>query len=376
MIVWLLALCGLIVITGVSVTNALSFPRLRRVRPARAPFVSLLVPARNEEAVIAETVKRLLAQDYPAFELIVLDDQSEDGTRAIALQAARGDRRFEIIGGEPLPPGWLGKNWACHRLSGEAHGEVLVFTDADVRWEPGTLSAVVALMEQSRADLLSVWPTQQTVTWAERLVIPMMMFVVVGYLPELAVRHVQWPVFAAANGQCIVIRRDVYEDIGGHAAVRSNVIEDMGLAWNTKRARHRLVIALGEDLIGARMYRNWRQVREGFAKNILAGHANSPFLLLLSALFHWTLFFIPWLWLLLGVFLPAGAAWPWLPLALVGLGLGARMLTAAVTHQRLGDALLLPVSVVLMTIITGQAFWWQFARGGPQWKGRTVVHRN
>ncbi len=374
--VWTIALGVLILITLISVMNTLSFPRLGRLPTRRiSPRVSVLIPARNEADKISETVAHLLRQDYPNYEVIVLDDGSTDGTADRALEAAAGNTCLRVVSGEPLPEGWLGKNWACHQLSQLADGEVLVFTDADVRWEPGALMAVVALADRTRADLLAVWPTQATHTWTERLVVPMMTFVVMAYLPELAVRYIPWPVFAAANGQCLVFRRPAYDQIGGHVVVRANIIEDVGLAWETKRKHLRLVMADGHRLIGGRMYRSWREVRAGFAKNILAGHANQPAWLLLSAAFHWMLFLMPWLWLAAGWAVNMGPGWPWFPLAMIALGVGVRALTAVTTHQRAIDALLLPVSVVLLTVIAAQSLWWHFCDGGPQWKGRKVTHR-
>jgi chlorobactene glucosyltransferase len=277
--------------------------------------------------------------------------------------------------GEPLPEGWLGKNWACHQLARQAEGEILVFADADVRWATEGLSALIHLMAQTGADSFTVWPTQETGTWAERLVVPMMMFVIVGYLPELCVRYIPWPVFAAANGQCLAFRRKAYQLIGGHAAVRGNVVEDVALAWETKRQGMRLVMSTGNRLISTRMYHNWPEVKDGFAKNILAGHGSRPVLLLLSAVFHWLLFLLPWIWLALGWAINLGPGWPWFPLALVGLGVGIRALSAAATHQRVVDSILLPISTILMTIIAARSLWWHFRYGGPQWKGRTVIHR-
>jgi chlorobactene glucosyltransferase len=374
-IIWIFALCALIGIALISVLNALTFPRLRPASPAQTPHVSILVPARNEADVIGETVMGHLRQDYPHYEIIVLDDGSADGTSELALEAAAGDPRLNVIGGEPLPGGWLGKNWACHQLSRQAEGDILIFTDADVRWAPEALSALVHLMEETRASTFTVWPTQQTETWSERLVVPMMMFVIFGYLPELCVRYVPWPVFAAANGQCLVFRRTAYSQIGGHAAVRGNIIEDVGLAWETKRNHLRLVMSTGNRLVCTRMYHNWPEVRDGFAKNILAGHGSQPVLLLLSAVFHWLLFLLPSAWLALGWAFPLSSSWPWFPLALIGLGVGIRALSAAATHQRIPDAVFLPISTMLMTVIAARSLWWHYRYGGPQWKGRTVVHR-
>jgi chlorobactene glucosyltransferase len=360
----------LILIALITILNALTFPRLFPLPPPFdfRPSVSVLVPARNESAVIAGTVEAWLAQEYTDFELLILDDNSSDSTAEIAQASARGDPRLRVLAGAPLPEGWKGKSWACHQLAEAARGDLLLFTDADVTWQPGALSALVGEVGRSRADLLSVWPKQITHTWAERLVVPLMGFVFLGYLPILAVHYVPWPVFSAAIGQCLVIRRPAYQAIGGHASVREALVEDMALAWNIKHKRLRLRLADGTRLGSVRMYRNWPEVRDGFAKNILAGHANRISLLFLSALIHWSLFLFPCLWLAIGWALPV-PGWPVAPVVLSVQGMLIRALTAAVTHQRIGDAVTLPISIISMTLITARAVQWHFS-GGPRWKGR------
>jgi chlorobactene glucosyltransferase len=352
-------------IIGVTVlSNVVLFPRLgQQPGPGTSgsPLVSVLIPARDEAAVIGDTVAAWLGQTYGAFELILLDDQSSDGTAAVARRAAAGDTRLRIIDGQPLPPGWLGKNWACHQLSQAAAGDLLLFSDADVHWQPGGLGALIDGAARLEADMGTVWPTQQTVTWSERLVVPLMALAILGYLPIIAVHYLPWPAFAAANGQCLLFRRAAYERVGGHAAVAGEVVEDVVLARRIKAAGLRLRMIDGNRLVGCRMYRDWPGVRDGFAKNILSGHAGSVPFLALSTLFHWTVFVLPWL------------LWPlnsWFAL-LAGGGVLIRALTAAFTRQRMLDALFLPVSVVLMTFIAGRAVWWHY-RGGPRWKGRVA----
>lgn len=336
------------------------------------PGVSVLIPARNEAALIGNVVQALLAQEYPAFEVIVLDDHSDDSTADHARQAGSRDPRLCVQRGAPLPAGWLGKNWACHQLAQVARYELLLFTDADVDWQPGALRAAVIHLWANEADLLTVWPTQTTVTWGERLVVPLMALAVLAYLPVWLAHHSPYPLAAAANGQVMLFRRAAYQLCGGHAGVRGEVLEDVRLAQRVKAAGLRLRMADGAGLIRARMYRCWQEVRNGYAKNILAGHWNSPALLLFSTLFHLFVFVGPWLWLVAGALGYTGVGWPLWPLALVGLGTGVRALTAGITRQRLGDALWLPVSVLLMCWIAGQALWWRLCFGGPVWKGRRL----
>jgi chlorobactene glucosyltransferase len=361
---------------GVALVNALTFPHLHEANVEKSknswPLISILIPARNEAAVIGATVRRLLAQTYPNFEVIILDDQSTDGTADQACRAAQNDGRLQVVSGEALPPGWLGKNWACHQLARRASGEWLVFADAEVQWSPEALAGLLAEIERSRADVITVWPTQQTESWSERLVVPLMALAVVGYLPLPLVHYTAWPSLAAANGQCLAFRRRAYERVGGHGSVRGEVLEDVLLARRAKAAGLRLRMADGGGLIGCRMYRNWHEVREGFAKNVLAGYGQSILSLLLATAFHWLVFVAPWGWLAGGALGARVPRWPWWPLSLVGLGVGVRGLTAAVTRQRWRDALLMPVSVLLMTIIAAQSIYWQLLYGGPRWKGRLV----
>lgn len=382
-----LAVSGaLLVILGIAVSNARMFPRLHKpakneplhaggaAPPNHPPAVSVLIPARNEAQGIGATVARLLAQSYPALCVTVLDDNSDDATPQAARSAAGQASNFRLLCGRPLPAGWLGKNWACQQLAQHAfatEADILIFSDADVQWEPDAIAAVVAEFERSKADLLTVWPTQTTVTWGERLTVPLMALAVLGYLPLRLAHDFYHPLAAAANGQCMVFDRRAYERIGGHAAVRGAVVEDVQLAQRIKAAGLHLRMADGNRLVGCRMYDGWRAAIDGYAKNILAGHGNHVALLLLSTLFHWMLFIWPWLWLLFGRDWPL-PAWPAWPLLLIAAGVGVRGVTAWATHQRIGDALLMPISVLLMTWIALRAIWWRWRFGGVLWKGRVL----
>ncbi len=358
---------ALIVIALTTLLNVFTFPRLRATSPdalAQTPLVSVMIPARNEAKIIANSIQAMLSQDYPNFEVILLDDNSEDGTSEIAKNAGKDNPRLTIMHGQPLPDDWMGKSWACHQMAQMAKGEICLFTDADTHWQPHALTALIAEMTRTRADLYTVWSTQETVTWAERLCVPLMALVVVGYLPVIGTHFVPLGVFGAANGQCMAWRKSAYEKIGGHQAVHDNVLEDVTMARMVKGDGLRLRMADSTGLITCRMYTDWRSVRDGFAKNILAGYGSSA-ALIAAAIFHWLIFLFPLLWLMVN-FSP-------LPLCLVILGITIRASTATFTHQRVQDAIFMPISVLLMTRITTQALYWQVRFGGPEWKGRRIT---
>jgi chlorobactene glucosyltransferase len=238
-------------------------------------------------------------------------------------------------------------------------------------------------MVKSRADLQTVWPTQVTETWAERLTVPNIAFVVIAYVPILLTHFTRWPAFAAANGQVMAFRRAAYERVRGHAGVRSEVVEDVKLARRIKAAGLRLRMADGNRLVSCRMYTGWPSVRNGLAKSVVGGYG-SVFIVILSILFHVTVFLAPPVWLLMGWLDPdpitirwgafglALPGWPLWPTVLTALGMVIRGTTAWFTHQRVRDALLMPASVVVMTAISILACWWHVRYGGPVWKGRRV----
>ncbi|MFM7582693.1 MAG: glycosyltransferase [Caldilinea sp.] len=364
---------GLAVLLAIAATNYRAFPLLHPAPAASPqPNVSVLIPARNEAAVLAETLQRLATQDYANLEILVLDDRSEDSTPQIARQLATQFPHIRVLQGTPLPPGWTGKNWACTQLAAAATAEILLFTDADVRWQPGAVHSVAATLQTLDADLLTVWPTQLTHSWGERLTVPLMAMAVLGYLPVRLAHDFFHPLAAAANGQCMAFRRPAYTAIGGHAAVQAAIVEDIQLAEHIKAAGFKLRMADGAGLVACRMYAGSQAAFDGYTKNILAGHHNRLSLLALSTLFHGSLFLFPWIWLLAGAHWPL-PGWPGWPLALALAGVTLRGVTAAATRQRVADAVTLPLSVLLFTAIAARALWWKARYGGVLWKGR-VLH--
>jgi len=367
-----------VALLGLLAINLAVLPRLRRFAPpalASAPFVSILVPARDEAANIAACVRGLLAQEYPAFELIVLDDGSSDGTGAILADLAATDPRLRVLTGDPLPPGWLGKPNACRQLAAAATGDLLLFTDADVRHTPLLLGHAVAAQQALGVGLLSIFPRQITATWGERLIVPLMQhFAVYGLLPLPAMQRLRAPAFAAANGQFLLFSHAAYVACGGHATVRSLVLEDVALARAVKRAGYPIALADGGAEITCRMYHGWGEVWAGFAKNLFAFFNRSLLFLALAILVALLLWVLPVAGMI-GAALGSGGCTSlvgWLCLAQYGTAVAARLLLTARFGGRPLDAFLHPFAVLLLLVIALNSA--RIARcGGVAWKGRPVA---
>lgn len=231
--------------------------------PAAAPEVSIVVPARNEEVCLGDCLQSLVAQRGISYEIVVVDDHSTDRTRAIA-ESFGGVR---VISPGPLPPGWTGKNNAVVAGAKEARGKWLLFTDADTVHVPGSLARAVAEARAQHADLLSYSPEQVVQTFWERAVMPVVFAELAAQYPPEKVRD-QGSGVVAANGQYILVRREAYEAVGGHAAVGKEILEDVALARLFRASGRRIYFRYGGDAVRARMYRSWSELREGWTKNL------------------------------------------------------------------------------------------------------------
>lgn len=248
-------------------------PRVRVYGPPRAeeaPLVSIIVPARNEAENISPCVASLLNSVYPRREIIVVDDDSVDGTSDILRileEHSKGGLR--IVSGEPLPAGWLGKPWACWQGYQRASGELLLFTDADTRHDDALLGHAVGALRNRDVDMVSVLPRQLLVSFWERLIMPHVFALIMLRYPDLGrVNRTRDPRRVIANGQFLLIRRAAYEAIGGHESLRTEVVEDQAIAQRVIDSGHRLFVAHAEELMETRMYRSLSGIIEGWSKNL------------------------------------------------------------------------------------------------------------
>jgi len=230
-----------------------------------AGLVSVIVPAKDEEANVRAALETILAQDYPDLEVIVVDDRSADRTAEIVREVAAADERVRLVRVERLPDGWFGKVHAMHAGAREARGEWLLFVDADCRQAPHSVRAGVGFLVQQGGDMLSLWPVLEMHGFWENAVQPVAGSVLVAWFRPGWVNDPHRRT-AFANGQYILIRRDVYDAAGGHEAVRDEIVEDIALARVVKGAGYRLLNAIGEDLFTTRMYDSLGAMQKGWAR--------------------------------------------------------------------------------------------------------------
>ncbi|PWH11781.1 MAG: hypothetical protein DDG60_16525 [Anaerolineae bacterium] len=347
--------------------------------PTTGPLVSVIVPARNEEKNIRRCVEALLAQDYPNLEILVLDDRSTDLTPLILTEIAERDPRLIVLKGHELPPGWAGKPHALHQASQQAHGEWLLFIDADTFLHPNAVSAALVAAQNNRADLYTVMTEQITGSFWERVVMPLVMTALsVGFSP----RKVNNPSTrdAIANGQFILIRRVVYDAIGGHERIKNQIVEDKAISEQVKWHGYRLVVADGRGVAQTRMYTDFASMWEGWTKNIYLGLSDRPAMLVLGAfgafLALMAALVLP-LWPILGWFwYLSGGAWMAQVVILQSLVvwavlLGARMQVNARMNIPLWYAFSTPLGAGVFAAMMFVSAWKVLSGQGVTWKGRT-----
>ena len=360
------ALAGLAVLGAVHA--AVNTALLRRP-PANLPTVTrpvtVVVPVRDEEEQIAGCLAALLAQrGVDRLEVVVVDDGSTDRTAAVVGSGT--DARVRLVPAPPLPPGWLGKPHACQvgaSAARPAPDGLLVFLDADVRLAPDAIAAAAAVLHGSDLDLVSPWPAPQAEGVAERLVQPLSPWLWATTLPLRLAERSPRPSLAAANGQFLVLTRVAYDHVGGHAAVRGEVLEDIALLRALKRVGGRGGPVDGSALATCRMYDGWGAIRAGYGKSLWAAVGGSPTASMLTAAALAAVYVVPPLAALRGS--RAG---------LVGYaaGVAGRAVVAARTGGRVGpDPLAHPVSVALFGVLTAGSVRGH-RRGTLRWRGRRV----
>ena len=363
---------ALLAIAFATLFAALAFTNLRAYRPpppadpAERPSVSVLIPARDEEANIGAVLGSVLASRGLNLEVVVLDDGSTDRTGAIVSEAARRDPRVRLIEGAPLPRDWVGKQHACWQLSLAARHPLLVFIDADVRVEPEALARLAAFIGERRLGLASGFPRQIARTLGEIIAIPQILVVLLGYLPlPMSRQQPTDPRFAAACGQFLAVTRKAYDTAGGHSVIRGTIHDGLRLARAVRSADHCTDLCDLSELASCRMYSDWAGLWAGFSKNAREGMATR------KALPIWTLLLggghiLPFLLLPFA----EGLAF-WLSLLAVALVWAAAGAIAARTGASWLSVLLHPAGVAVTLAIQWNAFLAGPRRQPAVWRGRS-----
>lgn len=346
--------------------------------PENGPLISICIPARNEAGNIKRCVEAALSQDYPRFEVIALDDRSSDATMEQLQELAARNPKLSVIAGAELPAGWAGKPHALFQAAKAARGEWLCFVDADTFLARQALSACYGKAIESNADLLTTMNEQVLGTFWEKVVMPLVMTALsVGFSP----RKVNNPEnrAAVANGQFILIRRSVYDAIGGHGQVRNEVVEDKALAEAVKWNGYRLIVADGSGVIQTRMYTSLESMWEGWTKNIYLGLRDQPGRLALGAfgalvalaaavlLPVWTLAGVLWLrdgggWMAGGVVLESLLVWAWM--------IHFRARVAGTMKISRWYALSTPIGAGVFAAMMLSSAWKVLSGQGVTWRGR------
>jgi len=339
---------------------------------AGAPLISILVPARNEERDIEKCIRSLIAQDYPNLEIIVLDDNSTDNTAGILQDISRGSSRVRVLEGKPLPPGWVGKNYACFQLEKEAGGEYILFTDADTVHETCSVSSAYLCLKENGLDALSVFPFQVTGSFMEKMVIRYMTLGILLLIPLRLLRKTRLRLFSSALGSLMLYKREVYRSVGGHTSISGLCLEDINMSILLKKMGYDFMIFDGTHTYRTRMYEDLASIIRGVKRFVLTSFKFNAFLGSLSMLFLSMLLLFPFL--LLPVSAAAGAAqiyyWPNLALNISQVLIIIIIRTAYCLrfNGTLSEILLHPLSIGVLLYLSiyinitpgkGQSFDWK-----------------
>jgi glycosyltransferase involved in cell wall biosynthesis len=331
------------------------------------PQISVLIPARNEELGIAACLESVLASQLVELEVIVLDDHSTDHTAEIVREMMAKDSRVRVESAPVLPPGWCGKQAACYALSKLARHDVFSFLDADVRLEPTALARMAKFLHTSGAELVSGFPRQETGTVLEKLLIPLINWLLLCFLPLWAMRRFRWSAFGAGCGQWFMTTRTAYEKVGGHATVRSSLHDGLTLPRAYRRAGFMTDICDATNLATCRMYRSACAVWFGLAKNAREGMAGSRQILFWSAVLLCGQV-LPYIFVFLAFVLPFEECLP--GLGVLPLVVAARVSMATRFGGSWLEVLCHPLAIMLLLAVQWYTLF-RAAIGKPVgWKGR------
>jgi chlorobactene glucosyltransferase len=369
-----LILAGLLLVILVNLVlnlRSLRVPSANSKVPQPAPLVSVLIPARDEEANIAACLKSLQKQDYPNFEILILDDNSSDNTASIVRRIASGDSRIRLIDGKPLPEGWTGKPFACHQLAGEARGDWFLFTDADTTHAPHMLRSVLAMALEQKTSLLSGFPRQMSNSLPQKIATPVWYFIIMGWMPIWLLQRSRRPKMSMSIGQFLFFPRDEYWRIGGHEAVKSQVLEDIWLGIETNRHGGRHIAVDLSSVVSCNMYRTLGDTWKGLARSIYSLAMISPLALTALIIAGYILYLSPFyaLWNELFV-MPSPSAWRNVIIFQVSVIMVMRWLVDSHFRSPFIATLMHPFGFFFLILDVIYALYCRIIGTGIQWKDR------
>jgi len=372
MILWILLIAS--VIAGLFPLLMMLSNLKSYIEPPQLPLdvktsVSILIPARNEATGIENAIRAGLTTENVEFEIIVLDDHSEDQTASIVSKIAKEDSRVRLEFAPALPKGWCGKQHACYVLSQHARHDFLLFQDADVKLKKDCASRMIAFLLASKSELVSGIPWQETKTWSEKLLIPLIHFILLCFLPINRMRQSTSPVFAAGCGQLFLANKKSYLVTGGHSAIKLSMHDGITLPRAFRKSGYKTDLCDATNLADCRMYKSFKEVWSGLAKNATEGMAK-PFLLPFFTIF-----------LLVGQVIPfgiVGLIWYFetcwglrlVSVLAVCLAYSARFIAKVAFRQSLFGALMHPLGILILLAIQGYALIRQGIGKPSGWKGR------
>jgi glycosyltransferase involved in cell wall biosynthesis len=345
----------------VTLFNFMSNPKLPHIKMPGNQLVSILIPARNEEDNILTLLQSIVAQDYENYEVIILDDNSEDNTLQICADFATKHHRFRIIKGETLPYDWLGKNYACHQLVEHANGDYFLFLDADVKVCDGLINSAIHRTHIFRLGLLSLFTNQQMGTFGEKMVVPLMHYILLNLLPLRLVYLIKSNAVAAASGQFMLFDAELYRQHQWHKQVKDRVVEDIEIMRMVKAAGYNGEALLANGMISCRMYKSYLEAVNGFSKNFLAAFNYSIITLLIYLVI-----------VIGGPMIVITTLNPQLILFMIGLIVLTRIMISLSARQGAWlNVLLHPVQMINLTLIAFLAIQ-KYLTKTTVWKGRRI----
>lgn len=325
--------------------------------------ISVLIPARNEENNISRCIDSVLNQTYKADEIIVVDDSSTDNSFNIIEEYSKNYSQVKIYRNEILPKNWLGKNWACYNLYLKSKNDYLLFLDADVRIENKTLEFIVYLINNYKPDLISIFPTQKAITFGEKLIVPLMNWLLLSFLPLKKVFDSKSVSFSAANGQFMFFKKDAYLKIGTHKSVANKIVEDMELVRSIKKNNLKALTLLGNNLVNCRMYGSFKESVNGFTKNFYGGFNINPFAFIFLLLTFVTVFLLPFAF----VFIDWNFIYPIIVIIV------SRVLISILSKQSVLNNIILHIPQMLLMFLIGiRSVYYQYSKKYV-WKERKII---